>query len=104
MHDPASAHHSSSYVLHSATYSDINARRHTVYSSMNADKKASLLLARRTASEQFSYNNATCLVCKLLQQQTFGKSCLVIIYSTLWAPPCVARPLLQPPKSDVQNY
>ncbi|KAL6571866.1 hypothetical protein OROHE_002735 [Orobanche hederae] len=90
--DPAFAHHSCSYVLHSATSSDINARRHAVYSSMNADKKASLLLARRTTSEQFSYNN-----------------------STLWAPPCIARvclccdlhieyPLLQPPKSDVQNY
>ncbi|KAL6572429.1 hypothetical protein OROMI_013387 [Orobanche minor] len=132
--DPAFAHHSCSYLPHSATSSDINARRDVVYSSMNADKKASLLLARRTASEQFSYNNATCLVCKLLQQQTYD--------STLWAPPCVARvcpccdlhieyvmfnkiskwcspmeyvinfnvakyhvdPLLQPPKSDVQNY
>ncbi|KAL6571889.1 hypothetical protein OROHE_002758 [Orobanche hederae] len=127
--NPAFAHHSCSYVLHSATSSDINARRHAVYSSMNADKKASLLLARRTASEQFSYNSATCLI-RIFQS-----------HSTLWAPPCIARvcpccdlhieyvmfnkiskwcspmeyvinfnvakypdPLLQPPKSDVQNY
>ncbi|KAL6582861.1 hypothetical protein OROMI_004939 [Orobanche minor] len=76
-----------------STSSDRNARKPAVYSSMNADKKASLLLARRTASEQFSYNSATCLVCKLLQQQTFGKSCLIRIFqsdSTLWAPPYIA--------------